>query len=117
MSNFAGIFSDLSGVISDVFDGRSFDLVTADGVALSCPGVFKRSHRELNVGEYGAKSWVPVPRLDLARPALAELEISDPAVQLHGASVTIDGTHFLVVEVRDGEVFSRCLLSLDLDHA
>ena len=117
MSNFSGIFGDLSGVISDVFDGRTFDLVTADGVAISCPGVFKKSHRELSVGEYGAKSWVPVPRLDLARPALAELEISDPAVQLHGASVTIDGTHFLVVEVRDGEVFARCLLSLDLDHA
>jgi len=117
MSNFSGIFGDLSGAISDVFDGRSFELVTADGVAVSCPGVFKKSHRELSVGEYGAKSWVAVPRLDLARPALADLEISDPAVQLHGASVAIDGVHYLVSEVRDGEVFARCLLSLDLDHA
>lgn len=117
MSNFEGIFADLAGAVSDIFDGRSFELVTADGVAVSCPGVFKKSHRELSVGEYGAKSWVPVPRLDLARPALADLEISDPAVQLHGASVSIDGVHYTVVEVRDGEVFARCLLSLDLDHS
>lgn len=114
MTNFSGIFGDLSGVISDVFDGRSFDLVTADGVAVSCPGVFKRSHRELSVGEYGAKSWVPVPRLDLARPALGERGISDPSQDLHGAAVTIDGVHYLVAEVRDGEVFALCLLSLDL---
>lgn len=117
MSNFSGIFGDLSGVISDVFDGRSFELVTADGVAVSCPGVFKKSHRELSVGEYGAKSWVPVPRLDLARPALSDVGISDPAQDLHGASVAIDGVHYLVSEVRDGEVFVRCLLSLDLDHS
>lgn len=117
MSNFAGIFADLGAVISDVFDGRSFELVTADGVAVSCPGAFKKSHRELNVGEYGAKSWVPFPRLDLARPALADLGISDPAHDLHGAAVTIDGVHYLVAEVRDGEVFARCLLSLDLDHS
>ncbi|MEA5159974.1 hypothetical protein U5903_04220 [Cereibacter johrii] len=67
------------------------------------------------MGDYGAKSWVTVPVLDIDRAALAALGVTEPAQELHGASLEVDGVAYSVAEVRDGQVFVRCLLSLDLD--
>ncbi|MBO4169547.1 head-tail joining protein [Cereibacter azotoformans] len=116
MTPFADILADLAGVVASTFDSRTFVLTTTEGSELAVPGVFKKSHRDVQVGDYGAKSWVTVPVLDVSKAALGELGVTEPGEVLHGAAVTIEGTHYTVAEVRDGGLFARCLLSLDLDH-
>jgi hypothetical protein len=104
----------MGAAVAATFDGRTFTLTTLEGAQYEAQGVFKKSHRELSVGDYGAKSFTPIPRLDLVRSELVAAGLTDPTDELHGASLTADGTRYTVAEVRDGEVFIRLMLSLDL---